>query len=39
MGLIWVEIFAYAREAVDTLKYLRGLNISFLNGIEENGSL
>lgn len=37
MGLIWVAFFAYAREAVDTLKYLRGLNIALLVGIERNG--
>jgi hypothetical protein len=37
MGLIWVEFFAYAREAVDTLKYLRGLNTSLLEGVEKYG--
>lgn len=37
MGLIWAEFFAYAREAVDTLKYLRDLNASLLDGIERYG--
>jgi hypothetical protein len=37
MGLIWVEFFAYAREAVDTLKYVRGLNVGLLEGVERHG--
>jgi len=37
MGLIWAEFFAYAREGVDTLKYLRGLNAGLLEGIEKHG--
>ncbi|WP_036015876.1 hypothetical protein [Bradyrhizobium yuanmingense] len=37
MGLIWAEFFAYAREAVDTLKYLRGLNAALLEGVEKHG--
>jgi hypothetical protein len=30
MGFIWVEFFAYARHAVETLKYLRSLNAGVL---------
>ncbi|MCA1510454.1 hypothetical protein [Bradyrhizobium sp. NBAIM01] len=37
MGLIWAEFFAYGREGVDTLKYLRGLNAGLLEGIEKHG--
>jgi hypothetical protein len=37
MGLIWAEFFAFAREAVETLKYLRSLNASVLEHIEEYG--
>src|ERR1700726_1782124 len=31
MGIIWAEFFAYAREAADTMLYLRGLNVSLLS--------
>lgn len=37
MGLIWAEFFAYAREAVDTLMYLRDLNAGLLDGIDKHG--
>lgn len=37
MGLIWAEFFAYAREAVDTLKYSGSLNASLLEGVEKYG--
>lgn len=37
MGLIWAEFFAYLREALDTLKYLRGLNAGLLEGVKKYG--
>jgi hypothetical protein len=37
MGFIWAEFFAYARHAVETLQYLRGLNQGVLDHIEKHG--
>jgi hypothetical protein len=37
MGFIWVEFFAYARHAVETLKYLRDMNASMLEAIDKFG--
>jgi len=37
MGTIWAVFFAYARYAVDTLQYLRGLNTELLENIEKHG--
>ncbi len=37
MGLLWAEFFAYARYAVDTMQYLRGLNAALLEGVEKHG--
>ncbi|WP_407180430.1 hypothetical protein [Bradyrhizobium sp. STM 3562] len=37
MGFIWAEFMAYAREVVDTLKYMRGLILDLIASIEEHG--
>jgi hypothetical protein len=39
MGFMWADFMAYAREAVDTLKYIRGLSQDVLDGIEKHGLL
>ena len=36
-GFMWAEFMAYAREAVDTLKYMRGLILDFVASIEKHG--
>jgi hypothetical protein len=37
MGFVWAEFFAFARQAVETLKYLRSLNAELLGHIEQHG--
>ena len=37
MGFIWADFMAYAREAVDTLKYIRGLNQGLMDHLEVHG--
>lgn len=37
MGFIWAEFFAYAKHAVETLKYLRGMNAGILDAIDKYG--
>jgi hypothetical protein len=37
IGFIWAEFFAYARHAVETLKYLRSLNAGVLEHSEKYG--
>jgi len=37
MGFIWAEFVAYARHAVETLKYLRSLNAGVLDHIDKYG--
>ncbi|WP_338835118.1 hypothetical protein [Bradyrhizobium septentrionale] len=37
MGFIWAEFMAYAREVVDTLKYMRGLILDLVAAIDEHG--
>lgn len=37
MGFIWADFMAYAREAVDTLKYLRDLSRNILDTLDEHG--
>ncbi len=37
MGILWAEFFAYAREAVATLKYIRNLNQKFLEDVNTHG--
>jgi hypothetical protein len=37
MGFIWAEFMAYAREAVATLKYIRGLNLAVIDALETKG--
>lgn len=36
-GFMWAEFMAYAREALDTLKYMRGLIRDLVASIEEHG--
>ena len=37
MSFIWADFMAYAREAVDTLKYIRGLNQGLMDHLEVHG--
>jgi hypothetical protein len=37
MGFMWADFMAYAREAVDTLKYLRGLSRDLVDALETHG--
>jgi len=37
VGFIWAEFFAYARQAVETLKFLRSLNAGVLEHSEKYG--
>jgi len=37
MGFIWADFMAYARDAVDTLKYIRGLNQGLMDHLESHG--
>lgn len=37
MGFMWADFMAYAREAIDTLKYLRGLSQNVIDIIHEHG--
>jgi hypothetical protein len=37
MGFIWAEFFAYARHAVEILRYLRGLNAGVLDHVAKHG--
>ena len=37
MGFIWADFLVYAREAVDTLKYIRGLNQGLMDHLEVHG--
>jgi hypothetical protein len=37
MGFMWADFMAYAREAVETLKYIRGLNQSIIEALETHG--
>ena len=36
--IIWSDFMAYAREAVDTLKYIRGLNQGLMDHLEVHGA-
>lgn len=37
MGFMWADFMAYAREAVDSLKYLRDLSQNVLDALDEHG--
>jgi len=37
MGFIWAEFFAYARHAIEILRYVRGLNSSILENVATHG--
>ena len=37
IGFIWADFMAYAREAVETLKYIRGLNRGLMDHLQKHG--
>lgn len=37
IGFIWADFMAYAREAVETLKYIRGLNRDLMDHLQKHG--
>lgn len=37
MGFMWADFMAYAKEAVETLKYMRGLNQAVLKALNTDG--